>query len=327
MTVERTGLAAGVPAEASTLEAEIFTALMRVRRSTDRHAGHEYGEQLVAAILGAVSGSEMLQRHLADQDVDIAEMVRDAAAAIATQLSEMERPTSRLEDDILNRLRAVPTAKALAARYGDARDAERVRRRGLIRAMLDAASNNAFVFKPSDEIIIDLDDPDFDLRSDFSVAQQDFLLDCERMDAGLKAIHCMVEADQAQNDLTPPTTQRDALIWAMVAIDTGSGHPTHKTQVTRIALAAKYTDCKASSLKEYLKELRKGRRPQEGAKFSDAEHQLFQDRSALVRKIATYRGAGWDLVLPALRGWAMAALPKPASKNRVQKPRKVTSAV
>ncbi len=147
------------------------------------------------------------------------------------------------------------------------------------------------------------------------------------MDAGLKAIYCMVEADHVQNDLTPPVTQRDALLWAMVAIDTGSGHPKHRTQAMRCTLAAEYTDCRPSTLRQYLKELRQGSRPQDSAKFSEGEHQLFHDRTERVRKIATYRGAGWDLVLPALRGWSMAALPKPASKNRVQKLRKVTSEV
>ena len=95
----------------------------------------------------------------------------------------------------------------------------------------------------------------------------------------------------------------------------------------RCTVVAEYTDCLPSTLRQYLKELKQGSRPKENAKFSEAEHQLFQDRTALVRKIATDRGAGWDLVVPALRGWAKAALPKPAFKNRVQKPRKVTPEV
>ena len=323
MTVERTGLAAGVSLGASTLEIEILAALLRVRNSDTRREGVDYGRKQVSAILRAVAECDMLQRHLADDDADFADMVADAAAAVATHLSEMERPTTRLEDDILTSLRAVPTREALAARYEDARDAERVRRRGLIGAVLDATIDNTFISEPSDEFIIDPDDADSANRQDFAVARKDLLQDCARMDAGLKAIHCMVEADNVQNDLTPPATQRDALLWAMVAIDTGAGHSKHRAQKIRCELAVEFTGLTPRTLGQYLKELRRGVRPQKGAKFSEAEHQLFQDRAARVRKIATYRGAGWDLVLPALRGWAKAAPPKPTFKNQVQK-RKVT---
>ena len=323
MTVVRTGLAAGVSLGASTLEIEILAALLRVRNSDTRREGVDYGRKQVSAILRAVVGSGMLQRHLADDDADYAAMVGDAATAIATHLREIEGPTTRLEGDILTRLRAVPTRAALEVRYEDTRDAERVRRRGLIGAVLDATIDNTFISEPSDEFIIHPDDADFANRQDFAVARQDFLQDCDRMDAGLKAIHCMVEADTVQNELTPPVTQRDALLWAMVAIDTGAGYSKHRTQKMRCFLAVEFTGLAPRTLGQYLKELRRGIRPQKGAKFSEAEHQLFQDSSARVRKNATYRGAGWDLVLPVLRGWSIAALPKPTFKNQVQK-RKVT---
>jgi hypothetical protein len=326
MTVDRTGLAAGVSLGASTLEVEILAALLQVRNSDAHREGDGYRKKQVAAILRAVAESEMLQRHLTDEDAEYVAMVGDAAAAVATHLGEVERPTTRLEDDILTRLRAVPTREALSAHYEDARDAERVRRRALIGAVLDATTNNTFMSEPSDEFIIDPDDADSANRQDFAVARQDLLQDCARMDIGLKATHCMVEADRLQNDLTPAVTQRDALLWAMVAIDTGSYHPKYRTQEVRCGLAVEFTGLSPRTLGQYLKELRRDSRPQKKAKFSEAERQLFHDRSARVRKTATYRGAGWDLVLPVLRGWSIAALPKPTFKNRVQK-RKVTPEV
>lgn len=271
MTVERTGLAAGVPIDAPTLEMEILTALLQVRNSDDRREGSGYAKKQVAAILRAVAGSEMVQRHLGDDDADFVEMIADATAAVATHLSEIERPTTRLEDDILTRLREVPTRAALSAHYEDARDAERVRRRGLIGAVLDATTNNTFMSEPSDEFIIDPDDADSANRKDFAVARQDLLQDCARMDNGLKATHCMVEADRVQNDLTPPATQRDALIWTMVAIDTGAGHSKHRTQKMRCLLAVEFTGLTPRTLGQYLKELRRGSGKQGGEKFSEAE--------------------------------------------------------
>ena len=136
------------------------------------------------------------------------------------------------------------------------------------------------------------------------------------MDVGLKAADCMVEADRLRNDLPPLPKKRDALIWAMVAIDTGDGHPKLKTQAMRCAIAAELIGLKPSTLGKYLKELRTGKRPQENPDFSEDEHQLFRHRAGRVRKLALPDGGGWDLVLPVVRGSAMVALPKPASKGR-----------
>lgn len=327
MTIDRTGLAAGLSPEPSALGMEILIALMEVQDTCDRRDGDRYRKGQIAAILRAVATSDLLKPREVDDTPEFRQMIADAEAAITAHIEELERPTSRFEDGVLQRLRAVPTRKELTTRYEDARDAERVRRRGLIGAMLSAASDHAFVCEPSDEIIIDPNNIDFENRQDFSVAWRDFLQDCARMDAGLKPIYCMVEADRFQNDLTPPSNKRDALIWAMVAIDTGQRHPKQRTQAIRCRIVAELTGYKPRTLGQYLKELRRAERPEKKPDFSEEERQLFKDRSDRVRKLASYAGAGWDLVLPVLRGWAMAALPEPSFKNHVLKSKKVTSTV
>lgn len=307
MTVERTGLAARVALDAPTLEAEILTALMRLRKSDGPRAGADYRKRQVVAILGAVACSEMLHQHLNDDDADFAEMVGDAAAAVAAHLSEVERPTTRPEDDILSRLREVPTASHLQTLYHDDRDAECVRRRGLIAALVVAASSNTFNSAATEEIIIDPDDQDQQNRHDLSAALRDLYTDFERLDAGRDAKHCLAKAHRRPVDYVEPETNRDTLIWAMVAIEVGAGHPTYRSQAKRCEFVAEYTGCKPSTLVQYLKELRGG--SVKVKKFSEREFRIFNDRTKKVRSIGGRNGQGLELLLPLLHGRMKTALP------------------
>jgi hypothetical protein len=352
MTITRTGLAAGISPEPSALELEILMALVRVQETNDREEKETYPKKQIAAILRAVAASDLFAQSDATADPEFGQIIADAAASITAHVEEMERPNSRLEEDILMRLRAVPTEKALAKRYREPRDIKCVRRRGVLRAVLDAVWTNTFLvpdaedFEDFEKIENDIIDPkdrvinpkvrvlspeeiekinDITNRSDFSTARRDFHFDCERLDAGLKATHCLIEAGHEQNDLIKPVTQRDALIWAMVAIDTGAGHPVHKTQSQRLNIAAEYTSVSRGTLGQYLKELRKGVAWTEVPKFSEQEHALFKAQSERIRKLASSPGQGWELVLPALKGIFDSALPKPSSAGQIRDAKKVTS--
>ena len=328
MTITRTGLAAGIPPEPSALELEILMALVRVQDTYDRREKETYREKQIAAILRAVAASDLFTQNDDEDDPEIGQMIADAAAAITAHVEEMERPNSRLEEDILIRMRAVPTEEALAKRYREPRDVKCVRRRGVLRAVLDAVWTNTFVtvhYEDVVEFIVDPDDVDTNNLGEFSIARRDFHIDCERLDAGLMATHCLLQAGHEQNDLIKPVTQRDALIWAMVAIDTGVGHPVHKTHTRLCKLAAQYTGLTAGTLGQYLKELRKGVAWTEVPKFSEEEHALFNARSERIRKLASSPGQGWELVLPGMKGFFDSALPKPSSAGQVRDAKKVTS--
>lgn len=328
MTIERSGLAAGISPEPSALGMEILIALMEVQDTCDRKDGDRYRKRQIAAILRAVAASELFMQNDASDDPEFGQMIADAAAAMAVHVEEMERPNSRLEDDILMRLRAIPTEEALAERYHEPRDAKCVRRRGVLSAVLDAVSTNTFItehYEDEVEFIIDPDDVDANNLADFSVARRDFHFDRERLDSGLKAAFCLATAVSGPTELIKPVTQRDALVWAMVAINTGVGHPVHKTHARLCKLAAQYTGLKAGTLAQYLKELRKGKAWQEEPKFSEEEHAIFKMRSERVIKLARSQGQGWDLVLPALKGFLDSALPKPSSVGQTHNARKVTS--
>jgi hypothetical protein len=316
MTVERTGLAAGVALDAPTLEAEIITALMQVRNSVTRREGDGYAQKQVAAILRAVAESEMLERHLADSDADFAAMVGDAAAAVAAHLSEVERPTSLLEDDILSRLRAVPSTAKLKELYHDDRDAECARRRGLIAGLLGAVQCNIFRQPHSDEIVIDPNDIDLKNRFDLSAALSDLYRDLDRLDAGKDAKYCLAKAETQPDGYVEPKNKRDALIWAMVAIDRGAGHPIYNTQEKRCALLSEYEECAPASLVKYLQALRKGVQHDERSRFSPEEHQSFQERCARLRVLKQNGENALDLLLPVVRGWYVRKLPKSASKGK-----------
>jgi hypothetical protein len=323
MTTSRTGLAAGLPIDAPTLEMEILTALLQVRNSDARRTGDGYRKKQVAAILSALLGSEMLQRHLGDDDADFVEMIADATAAVATHLSEVERPTTRLEDDILTRLREVPTASHLKTLYHEDRDAECVRRRGLIAALLGAATSNTFNHPVTEEIIIDPDDQGQQNLHDLSAALRDFYFDLERLDAGRDATHCLAKAQSRPVDYVEPETNRDTLIWAIVAIEVGAGHPTYRSQAKRCEFVSEYTECKASTLGQYLKELRGG--SVKVKKFSERERLIFNERTARVRSIGAKNGQGLELLLPLLYGRMKTALPNWPSAARMKNARKVTS--
>ena len=342
MTITRTGLAAGISPEPSALELEILMALVRVQDTNDREEKETYPKKQIAAILRAVAASDLFAQSDATADPELGQIIADAAASITAHVEEMERPNSRLEEDILMRLRAVPTEEALAKRYGEPRDIKCVRRRGVLRAVLDAVWTNIFLvpdaedFEDFEKIGNDIIDPkdrvlspeeiekinekinDETNRSDLSTARRDFHFDCERLDAGLMATHCLIKAGHEQNDLIKPVTQRDALIWAMVAINTGEGHPIHKTQSQRLNIAAEYTSVSRGTLGQYLKELRKGVAWTEVPKFSEEEHILFNERCEHIRELAISKGQGWDLVLPGLKGFCDSALPKPSSAGQVR---------
>lgn len=328
MTITRTGLAAGISPEPSALGLEILIALMRVQDTHDRREKETYRKKQIAAILRAVAASELFTQNDAEADPESGQMIEDAAASITAHVEEMERPNSRLEEDILMRLRAVPTEKALAERYHEPRDAKCVRRRGVLGAVLDAVSTNTFVtehYEDEVEFIIDPDDVDANNLADFSVARRNFHFDRERLDSGLKAAFCLATAVSGPTELIKPITQRDALIWAMVAIYTGVGHPVHKTHTRLCKLAAQYTGLTAGTLWQYLKELKKGKVWVEKPHFSEEEHAFFIARSDLIRKLARSKGQGWDLVLPALKGFFDSALPEPSSRGQVRDEKKVTS--
>lgn len=151
MTIDRTGLAAGIPPEASTIGLEILMALMRVQDTHDRRDKETYRKKQIAAILRAVAASELFTQNDAADDPEFGQMIADAAAAITAYFEETKRPNSRLEEDILIRLRAVPTEEALAERYQERRDAKCVHRRGVLCAVLDAVWTNTFLVPDAED--------------------------------------------------------------------------------------------------------------------------------------------------------------------------------
>jgi hypothetical protein len=316
MTSDRRGLAAGVSSEASTLEVEILAV---VARANQINAGEDYPvhkRRIIGAILRAIAESALFQNHLSQSREAFGDAVKEASVAISWYLDDLDRPFARLEEDILRRLREVPAASDLKTRYPDDRDAECVRRRGLIAALLGAAQSNTFDRPHSNEIVIDPADIDQQNRTDLSAAINDFYIDLGRLDGGQDAKYCLAKAETRPDRFIEPGTKRDALIWAMVAIDTGADHPVYNTQEKRCALFSEYVDCASASLLKYLQALRKGVRHDDRKRFSPAEHQSFKDRCAQVRRLTQKGENALDLLLPGVRGWHDRQLPKPASKGK-----------
>lgn len=325
MTVERTGLAAGLPLDASTLEAEILSAIARANRENTDADYRVRERQLIGAILQAVAGSALFRERPPQTNDPLEEAIKEASVAISWYLHELDWPFARLEEDILRRLREVPAASDLKKRYHDDRDAECARRRGLVAALLCAASSNTFDSPVRNEIAIDPDDKDQQNRSDLSAALRDFYYDLERLDGGRDATNCLAKAQSRPLDYVEPETNRDTLIWAIVAIEVGAGHSTYRSQAKRCEFVAEYTDCKPSTLGQYLKELRGG--SVKAKKFSEQERLIFNERTTRVRSIGAKNGQGLELLLPLLHGRMRTALPKTQSVARIKKTRMVTSSV
>lgn len=315
MTVVRSGPGAAIPTGVPTLESEILTELVRAQRENTAMDYHIRERRLIGAILRAVAGTAMLRDQSSQTSDPFDEAIKEASVAINGYLHDLDRPFARLEDDILRRLRDVPSVSELEALYHDARDAECVRRRGLIAALLDAATSNTFDRPVADEVFIDPHDIDQQNRSNLAAAIRDFHADRERLDAGRDAKYCLSSAGAKPDGYIEPTTKRDALIWAMVAVDLGDGHPVYNTQRSRCELVAEYVGCGPSSLLKYLQALRGGGRRDDNARFSSAEHQSFRERRACVRNLLENGENGLDLLLPVLRGWHVSALPKASSKE------------
>lgn len=322
MTVDHRGLGAALPTNTPPLEIEILSEIFRASRENTDTDYHVRERRLIAAILRAVSGSTLFQQLLSQSNDPFEEAIKEASVAISWYLHDLDRPFARLEEDILRRLREVPAASDLKARYHDDRDAECVRRRGLVAALLCAASNNTFDTPATDEIVIDLEDQDQQNRHDLSAALRDLYSDFERLDAGRDTTRILAKAQSRPVEYVEPDTNRDILIWAMVAIEVGAGHPTLSSQAKRCQFVSEYTGCEPSTLGQYLKELRSG--IGKAKKFSMCEHQIFNERTARMRSIGGKNGQGLELILPLLYGRSKAALPKTQSVARVKKARKVT---
>lgn len=316
MTVDHCGLGAAIPTNTPSLEIEILSEIVRASRENTNTDYHARERRLIGAILRAVAGSTLFRQLLSQSNDPFEEAIKEASVAISWYLHDLDRPFARLEEDILRRLREVPAASDLKTRYPDDRDAECVRRRGLIAALLGAAQSNTFDRPHSNEIVIDPADIDQQNRTDLSAAINDFYIDLGRLDGGQDAKYCLAKAETRPDGFIEPGTKRDALIWAMVAIDTGDDHPVYNTQEKRCALFSEYVDCASASLLKYLQALRKGVRHDDRKRFSPAEHQSFKDRCAQVRRLTQKGENALDLLLPGMRGWRDRQLPKPASKGK-----------
>jgi len=328
MKIDRTGLAAGVAPDACTLEAEILTALLLVRRSGDCREGDGYGKQLVAAILRAVAESDMLQRHLADDDADYAAMVGDAAAACVNFASEIDdvaqmaqeslQPMSQLEAEIANALAMVPSDTVLAALYTDAGDRMRVRRRGLISATLDAVFRHGYKKIPidADGSVAVMSQPD--AFSELAYARLDFLHDQTLLDFGRTAE--LVLRPVGRETVTKRQTisaKRKVLIQWLAAIELWEEGKDigFTTQEELMAFAAQHTGRESGSIKTARSDLENGR------KCSKAELVLYHDlidhdlieRARSISQREQGRKTPFELLLPVVVGIAGAAYKKSAS--------------
>lgn len=202
MMVERTGLAAGVALDASTLEVKILTTLMLTDRGSavvgsDAEVARLRGRQLVASVLNALCESDFVKGGAVADDVVTAEMFamfavacRDFASEIddrAQMEKENAQTPSRLEAEIADALAKVPSDADLVDLYTDIGDRMRVRRRGLIAATLDAVfrdGQRSFSVEADGHIAIT---PKPDVFSELAYARLDFLHDQTLLDLGVAA--------------------------------------------------------------------------------------------------------------------------------------------
>ena len=323
MTVERTGLAAGVSLGASTLETEILTAILQARNSDARRDGAGYRSKQVAAILRAVAGSDMLQQHLADDDDDFAEVVADAAAACVDFASEIDdvaqmakeslQPMSQLEAEIADALALVPSDTVLTAQYTDAGDRMRVRRRGLISATLDAVFRHGHKKNPADAdgSVAVMSQPD--AFSELASARMDFLHDQTLLDFGRTAE--LVLRPVGRETVTKRQTisaKRKVLIQWLAAIELWEEGKdiSFTTQQELMAFAALHTGRESGAIKTARSDLENGR------KCSKAELVLYHDLIERARSISQReqgRKTPFELLLPVVVGIAGAAYKRSAS--------------
>ncbi len=325
MTIKRTGLAAGLPPEASTLEVDILTALMRFNRDfdatgSDAKVARLRGRQLVASTLNALCESDFIKGGAVDDDAVTAGMFAMFAIACRDFVSEIDtdahvgkesvQTVSLLEAEIADALAKVPSDADLVDLYTDAGDRARVRRRGLISATLDATfrhGNKKFPVDADGGIAVTSQPDAF---SELAYARLDFLHDQTLLDLGATAE--LVLRPVGRETVTKRQTikaKRKVLIYWLAAIelwDEGKDIG-FASQEDLIVFAARHTRRESGAIKTARSDLENAK------KCSQAELVLYHDLIDRARTLSVRGDSAntpFELLLPVAVGIAGAAYRK-----------------
>jgi hypothetical protein len=322
MTIKRTGLAAGLPPEASTLEAEILTALMRFNRDfdatgSDAKVARLRGRQLVASTLNALCESDFIKGGAVDDDAVTAGMFAMFAITCRDFVSEIDadahvgkesaQTVSLLEAEIADALAKVPSDADLVDLYTDAGDRARVRRRGLISATLDATFRHGHKKFPidTDGSINITSQPD--VFFELAYARLDFLHDQRLLDLGGAAELVLrpVGRETVSKQQTIKAKRKVLIYWlAVIELWDERRDVGFKSQEELMVFSARQTGRERGAIKTARSDFEGGR------KCSQAELVLYHDLIDRARTLSV-RGDGastpFELLLPVVVGIARAA--------------------
>jgi hypothetical protein len=182
--------------------------------------------------------------------------------------------------------------------YVDQSDRERVKRRALILAALDAISEHDFPEIGPEGIEFEVKS-ELDVWSDLAVARRDFKHDVEFLDAG-RSPQLILKSTRIDVDLTRPPISakvKELILWlAVIHLHQNEVHSRFPTQQSVILQAAKATDRQPSSILTELSYFTAGVRP------NAAQLTYFWDLVREVQVLARLSGdekLAFKLLLPA----------------------------
>ena len=223
-----------------------------------------------------------------------------------------------LEDRIEAHLAKVPADDELKHNYVDRSDREKVRRRALIAAVLDAVFEHGFSEVDAGGVDVEVGTKP-DLWSDLADARRDFQHDCEHLDNGENARGCLVPL--AKDGIVPVSTitarRKIMIVWLAVIKLWDKADDKHLFENRECVrnVAAASTDEKASSYKTNLSNMNNGKR------FSEKETDFYRD--LVTSTVASSRAPGekrsaFQLLFPAAMALSAGRSPKTLSAETLK---------
>jgi hypothetical protein len=221
-----------------------------------------------------------------------------------------------LEDRIDDHLTRAPTDKDLCDDYVDPSDRERVRRRALIAATLDAIFEHGFPQVGADGLEVEVG-LERDVWSDLADARRDFKHDCDLLDAGHKP-QLILQPTKTDTSLAAPSIAgkvKELIIWlAVTHLHQDGLDARFPTQQSVISTAASVTGRSPNAIHTELSRYT----TQNGPSIDHIDHfwKLIQMTQALAREAGDEKGA-FALLLPAALAISKSAIHSGAAAGRV----------
>lgn len=216
-----------------------------------------------------------------------------------------------LENRLKAHLSLVPSDASLKDEYVDPGDRQRVRRRALIAATLDAIFEHQFADMADGGYAEVGNEPD--VFSDLADARRDFLHDAELLNNGAaaKLVLKTTKTDDALSAKPLKAERKELIVWLVLAyLSRDDGEKGLPSQTSVFEMAAKATVRKPDSFRTELSKITCQKSPQK------SEQIHFFNLVSSVEQLADLSGINaFYLLRPAARALSEAAIRKPRSAN------------